>query len=86
MAHGEVVVTIGNVEFTEVSLIEGLTVAETGNAFVSEDYRRYESDLKTAVSAADLTLDAVRTAVNTEKDLSRIDDANRGRVEHRLSA
>ena len=85
-AHGEVVVTIGNFEFTDITLHEGLTVADTGNEFVSDDYRRHESDLKAGVAAAGLTMDAVRAAVNKDKDLSSIDDANRGRIEYPVAS
>lgn len=66
-------VTIGGVEMTEEAFIEGLTVSQTGNEFVSDEYRSFESDFQKAVGAAGISIEEVETAVK-EKDLASIDD------------
>ena len=85
-AEGETVVTIGNYEFTEVTIHEAITVANTGDEFVSDDYRKYSSDLKAGLSSAGLTMEDAHQAINVKKDLSLIDDASRGRKEYPISA
>jgi hypothetical protein len=65
---------INGVSFTSTEIIEGLTVAETGNEFVSDGYHGYEADLTGAIAGAGLSMDRLRRAVNTEKDLGLIDD------------
>ncbi len=75
--EGNSVVTIGGKEFDETALIEGLTVAKTGDRFVSDQYRKYKQDLLSSIAAAGINLDDVEQAVNKEKDLRRIDDAAR---------
>lgn len=67
-------VVIAGQEFTETEIIEGLTVADTGNQFVSDGYRQHEEKLRSAAASAGIGMDAVRVAVNEKKDLTEIDD------------
>lgn len=71
------VVTIGEQQFrNEEKIIEGLTVIETGDEFVSDDYRKHMENLLTAIDASPtVSLDDVRQAVNEDHDLAGIDDA-----------
>jgi hypothetical protein len=75
------VVTIGGEAFTDTAVVEGLTVKETGNIFVSDQYVAYERDLSRALVRAALSWDNVRQAVNVRKDYGVIDDASRGVTE-----
>jgi hypothetical protein len=61
----------------DTPLVEGLTVHDTGNEFVSDQYVQYEEELVSAASAAGVSMDEVRNAVNVEKDLTLIDDRTR---------
>lgn len=74
---GEPNVVIAGQEFSTTEVIEGLTVTDTGEEFVSEDYQNYAEDLQTAVYQVGLTLNDVRRAVNDEKDFTKIDDRKR---------
>jgi len=74
-AKGDIAVTIGEIGFTRTELIEGLTVLDTGNVFVSDEYREFEANLKKGVAQSDVSMDDVRRAVNEEKDLRRIDNS-----------
>ncbi len=71
---------IGGVAFTETELIEGLTVAETGNQFVSAEYKEHERALRKAADASSVGLQGIAHAVNVAKDISRIDDRTAGHV------
>ena len=74
-------VIIGQRSFDQEALIEGLTVAETGDTFVSDDYRAKMQNLLGAIDAAPgLTLDGVRRAVNETKNMYEIDDRTRADV------
>lgn len=68
---------LGGASFTEEEFIEGLTVHDTGNTFVSEGYRGHENKLVSAASAAGMSMGEVRRAINEEKDLTLIDDRTR---------
>ncbi len=43
--------------------IEGLTVAQTGNQFVSEEYRQYERAVRSGVRRAGITLEEAEQAI-----------------------
>lgn len=73
-ARAGVYALIGGIAFTETELVEGLTVAETGNAFVSHDYRRYEDMVRQAAATSGQGIDGIATAVNKKKDLTLVDD------------
>ena len=73
-AEGDIAVTIGEIGFTRTELIEGLTVLDTGNVFVSDEYREFQANLEKGVANSDISMDDVRTAVNKEKDLTKIND------------
>lgn len=75
-AAGETVVAIGGREFTDEALIEGITVAQTGHEFVSDEYRRFENDVHVAIAAAGIHISDVEEAIDA-KDLTRIDDEDR---------
>ncbi len=75
-AQGDAIVTIGEWKFTDEALIEGLTVAQTGDQFVSDGYKEFKGDLLTAVDAAGITISDVERAVD-KKNLTLIDDADR---------
>ncbi len=71
---GEIAAVIGGTEFTETALVEGLVVAKTGDEFVSAEYVEYKKTLLSAVDRAGLNLADVENAVNTEKNVTLIDD------------
>jgi hypothetical protein len=71
---------IGGVTFTQTELIEGLTVAETGNQFVSDEYRAHEKAVLKAADASGVGLEGIVHAVNVAKDVSRIDDRTAGHL------
>lgn len=75
-AAGETVVTIGGHSFDNEALIEGITVAQTGDEFVSDEYRRFKSDVLVAIASAGIDVSDVEKAIG-EKDLRGIDDADR---------
>lgn len=75
-AKGETVATIGGHAFTETALIEGLTVARTGQEFVSQEYVRFAGEVRSAVAAAGIGLDELEEAVD-QKDLRLVDDMSR---------
>ncbi len=65
---------IGGVAFTQTELIEGLTVAETGNQFVSAEYKAHERAIRKAADASGEGISGIAEAVNNKKDLTLIDD------------
>jgi len=72
------VLVLGGQKFTtDVPLVEGLTVHDTGNRFVSAEYKQMEQDLLDGASAAGIGMDTLRTAINEQKDLTLIDDRTR---------
>ena len=75
-ATGDSVVQIGGADFTDTELIEGMTVARTGETFVSGEYKRYKADLLAAVGRAGINLDDVEKAID-QKDLRQIDQAQK---------
>lgn len=77
---------LGGISFTEEESIEGLTVHDTGNTFVSEGYRGHENKLVSAASAEGVSMDEVRRAINEEKDLTLIDDRTRERGDAEVPA
>ncbi len=72
-ATGDHVVTIGGRSFTDTALIEGITVDQTGDQFVSSTYVRYQQDLRSAVASAGITIGDVEDAID-DQDLRPIDD------------
>lgn len=76
-AEGDAIVRVGGQQLDQETLIEGLTVARTGEEFVSGQYQRYKAELLAAIGAAGISLDDVEKAVDA-KDLTLIDDADRG--------
>ena len=81
IAHAEgkeegVAVTVGGQDFDETAFIEGLTVEKTGDKFVSDTYRTYRQDFRTAINRAGVSIEAVEKAVK-QKDLGLIDDNSR---------
>lgn len=75
-ASGDSVVNIGGTDFNDIELIEGITVARTGEEFVSNEYRQYKADLLAAVGQAGIDLTVVEEAIG-KKDLRLIDQAQR---------
>lgn len=73
----DIAAVIGGVAFTETALVEGLTVARTGDSFVSAEYGAYKQNLLGGIARAGLNIADVERAVNDEKDLTRIDDRAR---------
>jgi len=73
----DTVLVMGGKEYTEESLIEGLVVDETGDTFCSDGYRKFQSELRSGMASAGVDIDAVRQAVNVEKDLTLIDDRSK---------
>jgi hypothetical protein len=73
-AKKDAALVMGKKEFTEEQLIEGLTVKETGDKFVSKEYQNHKAELEAGMSAAGLDINQVREAVNEKKDLTLIDD------------
>jgi len=71
--------------FSTTDIIEGLTVVETGEDFVSDGYKGHKKRLLSSIVAASLSLDDVRDAVNSTKDLTQIDDRRDPIVENQLS-
>lgn len=71
---GDIAAVIGGVEFTETALIEGLTVKQTGDQFVSEEYLEYENMIDRAMANAHLTVGNFEEAVNEKKNVAAIDD------------
>lgn len=69
----DIALVLGGVEFTETELIEGLTVAKTGDQFVSTEYVEYKNNLLKATVNAAISIDDVEQAVH-EKDVTVIDD------------
>lgn len=76
-AQGENVVTIGGRSFTNRGIHEAITVANTGERFVSGEYRQFAQDLRSGLSSAGLTMAQAHEAINVKKDLSLIDDVSR---------
>ena len=76
-AQGETAVTIGGKKLTEEAVVEGLTVDQTGEKFVSQGYRQFRSEIRSALSSAGLPLSALEEAVNEKKDLRLVDDLDR---------
>ncbi len=70
----DIAAVIGGVEFTETALIEGLTVRETGDQFVSEEYLEYERMIDRAVARSERTLEDIKHSVNVTKNIAAIDD------------
>ncbi len=70
---GSSTVVIAGEGFETTEIIEGLTVATTGEEFVSEEYKSYKARLLQCIDEADLTLGNVEKAVD-RKDLGLIDD------------
>ncbi|MEI8230207.1 MAG: hypothetical protein WCG83_03635 [Candidatus Peregrinibacteria bacterium] len=64
-------VIIAGEGFTATELIEGVTVAQTGEESVDESYKRYRSRLLSVI-----TTDEVEAAIS-KKDLTLIDDRSR---------
>ncbi len=84
---GDTAVQIGGVRLTDEQLVEGLTVAKTGDRFVSNEYKNHKQTLVNAVNRAGLSLSDVEVALNEKKDLRRIDDTSRADAEqHALAA
>jgi hypothetical protein len=71
---------IGNRQFSQTKIIEALVVKETGDRFVSNEYRNNEQELDKAIAASGKTIDDVRHAVNVAKDLTLIDDRTAGHL------
>lgn len=78
---GAPTVVIAGEGFDTTEVIEGLTVTETGEEFVSGGYKQHKSDLNSAIAKAGLNLDDVRNAVNEEHDFGLIDDRQRDPVD-----
>ncbi len=77
---GESNVVIAGQGFSTTDVIEGLTVAETGDEFVSQDYKNHRERLLSSIARAGISLDDVRAAVNRQKDLTLIDDRRRAGI------
>jgi len=71
----EAIVTIGGVRFSETALIEGVTVDETGDKFVSEKYVGFKRMIHEAIAGSRITKGELLRAVNVTKNLSEIDDS-----------
>jgi hypothetical protein len=71
---GNIAAVIGGVEFTETGLIEGLTVMQTGDQFVSAEYVDYKNNLQKGMSNAGLGISDIEDAINNAKDVTKIDD------------
>ncbi len=71
---GDIAAVIGGVEFTETELIEGLTVKQTGDQFVSVEYVEFKENLEEAMRNAELSIEDIEEAVNEKKDVTLIDD------------
>ena len=71
---GEIAAVIGGVEFTETELIEGLTVKQTGDQFVSVEYVAFKENLERAMTNAELSVSDVENAINAQHDVTLIDD------------
>jgi len=73
--HG-IAVTIGREQFrTQEEIVEALVVLDTGNRFVSKDYRQRRGKLLRAIdTSSTVTLEGVREAVNRKHDLTGIDE------------
>ncbi len=74
---GAPTVIIAGEGFTTTEIVEGLTVAETGEDFVSGKYKDHKRYLLSSIVQADLPLEDVKDAVNNTKDLKEIDDRGR---------
>jgi len=68
---GPYAVVIGGEGFETTELIEGLTVAQTGDQFVSAEYKSYKERLLAAIGSAGISLEQVEQAVS-EGDLTKI--------------
>lgn len=68
------IVQIGGKKFDDTALIEGVTVARTGEQFVSAQYRRYKADVLSALANAGIGLSTLEQAIEA-KDLRPVDDA-----------
>lgn len=79
-AEGEAIVTIGGEKMDSETLFEGITVDQTGDAVVSDEYRGFNATFSAAIEEADLSVRDVEKAIMS-KDLRRIDDADRARQE-----
>ncbi len=79
-----VAVTVGGTDFDETAFIEGLTVERTGDEFVSDTYRTYRQDFRSAINRAGVSIEEVEAAVE-KKDLGLIDDASR-KTDYALAA
>ena len=71
--EGSTNVIIAGEGFTTTELVEGLTVAKTGEKFVSDEYKSYKARLLQCIDKADLTLGDIEKAVDTQK-LVAVDD------------
>lgn len=72
--RGDIAAVIGGVEFTETALIEGLTVKQTGDQFVSVQYVEYKNMVERALDSSGRTIGELEQAVNEKKDLTLVDD------------
>lgn len=75
--RADIAAVIGGREFSQTELIEGLTVMQTGHAYVSDGYLGYERELELAMQEARLEIDEIEAALNKDKDLTKIDDRTR---------
>lgn len=75
-AEGDIVVTVGGEAMTEEEAIEGLTVHQTGDVFVSDEYKGFKRKLVRGLGRAGLTIGQFEKAVD-QKDLRLIDDHSR---------
>lgn len=66
-------IIIAGERFTTTAFIEGLTVAQTGNQYVSLEYLTYERNLLAAAARAALSVSNLEHAVAV-RDLTSIDD------------
>jgi len=68
---GHYAVVIGGEGFENTELIEGLTVAQTGDQFVSAQYQAYKTRLLSAIGSAGISIGQVEQAVS-DKNLTQI--------------
>lgn len=66
-------VVMGGEDFSRTAFIEGLTVAQTGDQFVSATYVEYKNRLLHCIGEAGFTLDDVEKAVK-KRDVTPLDD------------
>jgi hypothetical protein len=82
---GDTAVIIGGEELTDEQVVEGLTVAKTGDRFVSDGYKNHKQTLISAVNRAGISLEDVEEALNKKKNLALVDDHARAE-QHALAA